>query len=224
MFSELEKTRTRDVDSAARARMVRASLGAVPGAVLGLIGGFRLMAYSESALAPLYPVIGLLIGTVFVFGFVMLISGAGGKVGSLLHNPSGRSTPHTAEYSQAQTLEVTGAYREAVDAYELLVIEHPYDSEPFIRLARLHRDRLDDLEGAVRWFRRALNETKMASGREILAIREIVEIYTHRMGEPAMAGPFLARLAEKYPDTPDGQWAERELQELIRLKSERLEE
>jgi len=204
--------------------MVRASLGAVPGAVLGLIGGFRLMAYSESALAPLYPVIGLLIGAVFVFGFVMLISGTGGKIGSLLHNPSGRTTPHTAEYSQAQSLVVRGMYAEAVDAYELLVSEHPKESEPYIQLARVHRDRLDDLEGAVRWFRRALNESEIASGQEILVGREISEIYMHRMGEPERAAPFLARIAEKYPDTPDGQWAERELQELIRMKSQRLEE
>jgi tetratricopeptide (TPR) repeat protein len=224
MFSELEKTRTRDVDLAARARMVRAFLGAVPGAVLGLIGGFRLMAYSESALAPLYPVIGLLIGALFVFGFVMLVSGAGGKVGSALYNPSGKTTPHKAEYSQAQSLVVRGMYTEAVDAYELLVSEHPKDSEPYIQLARLYRDRLDDMEGAVRWFRRALNESQIASGQEILVGREISEIYMHRMGQPERAAPFLARIAEKYPDTPDGQWAERELQELIRLKSDRLEE
>ncbi len=223
-FSELEKTRTRDVDSVARARRVRALLGAAPGAILGLIAGLRAMMLSDSSLAILYPFIGLLIGAAVVFFLVVLISEAGGKMGSTLHNPSGRTTPHRPEYSQAQALAVRGAYPEAVDAYELLVLEHPKDSEPYIQLARLHRDRLDDLERAVRWFRRALRDSEISSGQEILVLREIVEIYTHRLGEPARAGPYLARIAEKYPETPDGQWAERELDELIGLKAERPEE
>lgn len=223
-FSELEKTRARDVDSAARARMVRAGVGAAPGAGLGLIAGLRAMALSDSSLAILYPFIGLLVGAAVVFFVVVLISETGGKIGSTLHLPSGRTTPRKAEHSHAQSLAVRGAYSEAVDAYELLVVEHPKDSEPYIQLARLLRDHLDDLERAVRWFRRALRDSEVSSGKEILILREIVEIYTHRLGEPARAGPYLARIAEKYPDTPDGQWAERELQELIRLKSEWLEE
>ena len=66
----------------------------------------------------------------FVFGVVMVISGVGGQVGSLLHNPSGRSTPHAAEYSQAQSLEVRGMYPEAVAAYELLVIDDGIERAP----------------------------------------------------------------------------------------------
>ncbi len=216
-YSELERGRKRDVDSAARARMVRASVGAAPGALLGLIAGLRIMVYSESALAPLYPVIGILIGAAVVFVVVVLISEAGGKIGSRLHLPSGRTTPHKPEHSQAQSLAVRGDYAEAADAYELLTLENPRDPEPYIQLARLHRDRLDDLERAVRWFRRALRDAEISSGQEILVLREIVEIYTHRLGEPARAGPYLARIAEKYPETPDGQWAERELDELVGL-------
>ena len=218
-FSELEKARARDVDAAAQARRVRALLGSAPGALLGLIAGIRAMSLSDSPLAILFPVIGLLIGAAAIFFVVTLISETGGKVGSALHLPSGRTTPHKAEHSQAQSLAVRGAYSEAADAYELSILEHPKDSEPYIQLARLHRDHLDDMERAVRWFRKALRDADISSGKEIMISREIVEIYTHRLGEPAMAGPYLARIAEKYPKTPDGQWAERELDELVGLKS-----
>ena len=216
-FSELELGRKRDVDSAARVRMLRAGIGAAPGALLGLIAGIRAMVYSESALAPLYPFIGIAIGAAVIFGFAFLVSEGGGKIGSRLHLPSGRTTPHKAEYSQAQSLAVRGDYAEAADAYELSVLEHPEDPEPYIRLARLHRDRLDDRERAVRWFRKALRDSAISSGQEIMVLREIVEIYTHRLDEAARAGPYLARIAEKYPETPDGQWAERELDELVGL-------
>lgn len=216
-FSELDKTRARDVDQAARARMVKAGMGAAPGALFGMIAGLRAWSLSDSFLGPLYPIIGIIVGAAAAFFFVILISEAGGKIGSALHLPSGRTTPHKAEHSQAQSLAVRGAYSEAADAYELSILEHPKDPEPYIQLARLHRDRLDDMERAVRWFRKALRDSDLSSGKEILVLREIVDIYTHRLDEPARAGPYLAQIAEKYPETPDGQWAERELDELVGL-------
>ncbi len=197
--------------------MLEALIGSAPGALLGLIAGLRAMSLSDSSLAILYPLIGILVGAAVIFGFALLISETGGKVGSALHLPSGRTTPHKAEPSQAQSLAVRGAYSEAADAYELSILEHPKDPEPYIQLARLHRDRLDDMERAVRWFRKALRDSDLSSGKEILVLREIVDIYTHRLDEPARAGPYLAQIAEKYPETPDGQWAERELDELVGL-------
>ena len=130
MYSELDKARARDVDLAARARMVKAGMGAAPGALLGMIAGLRAMSLSESFLAPVYPFIGIIVGAAVVFFLVMLIAEGGGKIGSSLHLPSGRTTPHKAEHSQAQSLAVRGAYSEAVDAYEHLVLEHPKESAP----------------------------------------------------------------------------------------------
>jgi len=114
--NQLKKSRQRDTDLAARARNFRAMVGAVPGAILGFIGGFRAMIYSESALAPFYPFIGLVIGAIVVFTLVMIATGTGGRAAAVLYNPSGKTTPRKAEYSQAQSLEARGMYQQAVDA------------------------------------------------------------------------------------------------------------
>jgi hypothetical protein len=219
-FREPKKSGQKDVDSAQRARMLRAALGGLPGGFLGFLGGFWLFYHSAAELAWLYMVAGPVVGWTIVFGLSLTITEGGGRLAGTLYNPSGKSTPRKPEHSQAQSLVARGKYREAVDAYELLVIEHPTDTDPYIQLARIHRDHLDEMEGAVRWFRRALQESEPSYGQEILAFREIVELFSHRMGEPTKAGPYLAQLAEKYPDTPDGQWAERELWDLKRLIAE----
>ncbi len=46
--------------------------------------------------------------------------------------------------------------------------------------------------------------------------RELVELYRHRLGEPMRVAPELARLAEGFPDTPEGRSAREELAELKR--------
>jgi hypothetical protein len=99
----------------------------------------------------------------------------------------------------------------------LEVLEAPEEGEPYLRVARLYRDRLEDLEEALRWFKRAIEEATLSKGQEILTRKEIAELLIHRMGEPRRAAPELARLTETYPETPDGQWAR---EELARIKDE----
>jgi tetratricopeptide (TPR) repeat protein len=112
---------------------------------------------------------------------------------------------------------VRGEYEAAVRAYQTAILENPSDGEPYLRLARLYRDDLGDREEALRWFRRAIEEASLSRGRELLTRREMAELLMHRLGEPRRAAPELARLAEAFPDTPEGEWARKEL---ARIKKE----
>ena len=40
---------------------------------------------------------------------------------------------------------------------------------------------------------------------------ELIEVYTHRLKQPAAAVPLLARLASRHPQTPAADWVKREL-------------
>src|SRR5690606_2764929 len=86
---------------------------------------------------------------------------------------------------------------------------YPEDTIPVLRLARLLRDQCRRPEDAARWFREALKRSRDAN-EEIGVVRELIELYVHRLGEPRRALPELARLAEKRADTPAGAWAKRE--------------
>lgn len=195
----------RDRDATDRIIFFKAALAGIPGFVLGGALGVFLAAKGiapgwVSALCPF-------LGAGFVSGLVLLITYKAGDAASSIYAPSGNTTPHKKEYSQAESLVARGLYQEAVTAFELAVAENPTDPTPYLRVARTYRDNLSQFEDAARWFRRALRESAIPPGVALLARKELVELYTHRLRTPERALPELARMVEEMPDTPDGQWA-----------------
>jgi tetratricopeptide (TPR) repeat protein len=157
---------------------------------------------------------GVLLGPVIIFGVVTGIAKASGRGASILYMPTGATTPRRREYSRAKALEVRGEYEAAIRAYEVEVLDAPGVAEPYLRIARLCRDELGEMDSAINWFRRAQREAVLSPGEAIRTHRELAEIFLHILREPTRAAPELARLAEEYPHTPDGKWAARELSEI----------
>jgi hypothetical protein len=127
---------------------------------------------------------------------------------------TGSTTPHRPEYSAPRALAAQGRYREAAAAWELAAAESDGDPEPYLALARLHRDQLGDREAAAGWFRRARQDARLGPGQDLLVTQELIELYIHRLRQPRRAIPELARLRERYHDTPAGRAAEEELRRL----------
>jgi hypothetical protein len=198
----------RDVDAVGRAYRFK---------ILGwsLFGGLPMGAAAGYAAG--HMILGMLLAPLLIFTVAWIVAGAAGKGATLLHSPSGSSTPRKKEYSRAEALAVRGEFQAAIDAYELEVLEAPKEGEPYLRIARLYRDRVGDMGKALRWFKKATEEGRLSKGQEILTRREMAELLIHRMGEPQRAAPDLARLAEAFPNTPDGEWAR---EELARIKEE----
>ncbi len=208
-------SRLRDVDSAGQARKLQALgwalYGGVPlGGALGFLSGHIFL--------------GIILGPVLVYGFVMTVAHSAGKGASALYMPSGNSTPKKKEYSRAKALEIRGEYEEAIRAYELAILDAPDEGEPYLMIARLLRDEIKELDLAVHWFRRAQREAALSGGEAIRTHRELAEIFLHTRRDPRRAAPELARLAEAFPNTPDGQWAARELAEIKEEMAKELSE
>lgn len=153
------------------------------------------------------------------FGPLWILSIAG-RAGSAVYAPSGSTTPRKREYSLAESYAVRGDYEAAVAAFEQAIGEDPADGQPYLRIARLKRDKMNDAEGAAGWFKRALTEASLASGVHRLTLRELVELYEHRLGTPAKATPLLARMADAHAGSPDGEWAAEELARIKRHMAE----
>ena len=190
----------------------------LPGAVGGWLFGYAGMLYGlwGTAFVVAFTVAGLLL----TFLLPLVLAELGGRAANTLHNPSGAGTPRRREYSQAESLAARGLYDEAVAAFEVASAEDAADPTPTLRIARIHRDRLAKHEDAATWFRRAIERTEPGSGLALLLVKELVELYALKLAAPARAAPYLARLAEARPGTPEAEWAR---QELGRLK-ERLAE
>jgi len=157
------------------------------------------------------------------FGPLLILRGAG-RAGSVLYSPSGKSTPRKKEYSLAQSYVARGMYDEAIAAFETAITEDPKNSGPYLRIARLKRDSLNDPEGAALWFKRALSESDTSGGVTLLTRKELIEVYELRLNQPQRAAPLLARMAEEHAGTPDGIWASETLARIkARIATEREE-
>ena len=207
-----EPTGKGEVDLAARARMVKILAFSPVGALLGFIFGLR--AGYEGGAGILFLLVSVVVGWALAFFGPFLAMQVGGAVAGTVYNPSGSRVPPKREYSQAEAYVAQGRYQEAIDAFEIAVMEHPEEPEPYLRIARVYRDELDHLEDAARWFKRVRREAELPDGMKLLVIRELVELYVDKLGTPAKALPELARMAELQAGTAEGDWAAQELRRL----------
>jgi tetratricopeptide (TPR) repeat protein len=162
-------------------------------------------------------VIGLAFGGLtLTFLLPLAIAALSGGAARGLYNPSGAGTPRKAEYSHAESLAARGLYDEAVAAFEVAIAASPTDPNVYLRVARIHRDKSRRYEESAAWFKRALERTEPGSPVALLVTRELGELYRSKMTEQRKRiAPFMARLAEERPDTPEGRWA---AEELLRVK------
>ena len=205
----------RDLDAAQRALLIRAvAWGGIPGGVIGGFVGWFLTLDSR----PPIPILGIFLGAVLTGTlaslFPLLITGAAGRAALIALGSSGHAPGRKKEYSFAQSLAVRGLFDKAIEAYEEAIRADPGDPEPYLRVGWIYRDELDRPDDAARWFRRARREAGLTPGQDLFVSRELVELYRKRLGRPEKALPELARMAETWAGTPDGEWAARELREL----------
>lgn len=204
---QLSRNRLRDRDSAADVNRLRALVYACAGGFIGLAGG----AFKFGLLGGL---IGGVLGYAAVYFAVQGTSGGAARAMGAIYHPSGASTPYRRQYSEPQALALRGLFQEAIDCYQTYVAEFPDDPEPCIGIARIYRDHLKRYQDAVHWFRRARQAGGLTPGQEILVTREIIELHQGKLNQPRSAIPELARLAERFAGSREGDLARSELEKL----------
>ena len=199
------------MDVAARARAFSAAVwSGSAGFVMGFFVGVYLSVMQGWPFLLSTVGLGLLLAAALT-GATLLLSEGVGLVSRKAIEPSGRSTPYRQQFSRAQALDVRELFGDAVTAYREHIEERPTDPEPYVRIARICRDRLNEPQEAIRWFKDARAAGEVKPALDALITREIVDLYTVHLGEPARAAPELARMAERHAGTPDAEWAEDEL-------------
>ncbi|MEO5509915.1 MAG: tetratricopeptide repeat protein [Longimicrobiales bacterium] len=165
---------------------------------------------------PLMPSLlgGFALGWLIPFVTATIFTGAMGNAASTIYMPTGATTPGDRQYSLAQSYVVRGRFEQAAAEYALAAQQYPEDPEPCMRLARLYRDDLRRYDEAILWFKRASEVPGVPPATDMMAMREMIEVYTHKLQQPVAALPYLAKLAAKHPGTPTGSWAKRHLTEL----------
>lgn len=207
--------RLRDVDAAERAFRIRAL---VLGALFGMAGGLpvgALLAMKVGGNPILFMLSGFVLVLLVTLGISEIALRTGGRAAQMIYNP--RGTAVRREYSRAGALEAQGRYEDAAAAYEAACLEYPEDPEPYFRLARLLRDRLERHDEAARWFERCRAESRLEGLQGLVISQELIELYIHKLRTPRRAIPELTLLCERYPGTPAAEAAQRELAEMREL-------
>jgi len=198
-----------DVDQFERVTRLRVFLWSLVGAFLGFLLGVFMGVQGKAG--PFVVIGTTLIGWASSYFGPLLIAQWSAQAGGALYNPSGKSTPHKREYSLAESYVARGQYQAAIDAFEVAILEDPSDSMPYVRVARIQRDKMSDDAGAARWFKKALAESEINTGMRTLLRKELLELFEVGMKEPRKAAPMLARISEEEAGTADGDWATEEL-------------
>lgn len=211
---EKQKPVIKNTDLAHRAMMVQAGGWSLMGSLAGLVAGLAFGGIIAGLVAA--AVMWLL-----TFALAMSIAGGTGFFARTILIPSSGSTPRRKEYSFANSLIARGLYQEAVDAFEAEILKNGADPVPYVSIAHLLRDKLDDAPGALKWLSKGLFDSAANESMTLLMARELVELAEARLGQPAKAASAMARLAEQEPGTAAGNYA---AQELKRIKQRMAEE
>jgi len=151
----------------------------------------------------------LLAGIVAVVAFAIgrfLIKLLGERAGKLF-SPGDSQFRVVPEYSRAEARAKEGKYLEAVDEYRRVMVEHPDDIYPHLRIAELAVGHLNNVKLAERELGAALAK---ATGPDSIALaaNRLADLYQDTLHDPAGALKVVKQLRERIPDTKQAKLAE----------------
>ena len=122
------------------------------------------------------------------------------------------------EYSVAEARVKEGKYQEAIDEYRKVIVEHPDDVYPHLRIADLALTHLKDTKLAEL---ELLSAVAKAQGEDTTAIAagRLADFYQFTLQQPRRALEVMKQLREKIPGTKQAQRAEERIATLERLAS-----
>ena len=179
---------------------------------VGVVGGLMFL-FTSVLGAPAVPAVALAIGVGVLYSLSMeyLVFGSGADhMLNFLGLGRGWSGARGSDYSLAEALEKRGDLDGATEIYKEAIRIDRRHPTAYLRLARirtregLHKEAIDVL-------RTALGVARFSPQGEALAVREIHEISSQRLGNSARAAPDLVRYLEREPEGENGAWARREL-------------
>jgi hypothetical protein len=136
-----------------------------------------------------------------------LLESLGERAGNALFVPDDKHFRIMPEYSLAEARVSEGKYQEAVDEYRKVIIEHPDDIYPHLRIAELALKHLNDLKLAELELLSALGKTK-GQDSTALAAGRLADFYQLTLQDPARALEVMKQLREKIPGTKQAMLAE----------------
>ena len=191
--------------------------------LIAVVLGFFLFRYAASAISKgditsaffvgaLVAMYGIVLFLLFGFSFI-------GKVAERFGNfyePPDSNFRIMPEYSVAEARVNRGKYQEAIDEYRKVIVAHPDDVYPHLRIADLALKHLNDVKLAELELQSALGK---ATGEDTtaLAAGRLADLYQHTLHDVTRALDVMKQLRERIPNTKQAKLAEERIATLERL-------
>jgi tetratricopeptide (TPR) repeat protein len=191
--------------------------------LIAVVLGFFLFRYAASVIAKgdvasaffvgaLVVMYGIVLFLLFGFSFIETVAERFGN----FYVPTDSNFRIMPEYSVAEARVNQGQYQEAVDEYRKVIVAHPDDIYPHLRIADLALQHLNDVKLAELELQSALAK---ATGEDstALAAGRLADLYQHTLHDAARAFEVMKQLREKIPNTKQAKLAEERIAVLERL-------
>ncbi len=131
----------------------------------------------------------------FVLCGIPIISGVANRFAGLFW-PDDTELRIVPEYSIAEARVKEGKYEEAIEEYRTVILQHPADVYPHLRIAELALDHLHDAKLAELELQSAVN--KAAGGETaVLAAGRLADFYQQTQPDPKRALEVMKQLRKK---------------------------
>jgi 4a-hydroxytetrahydrobiopterin dehydratase len=210
----------KDVDLAARIRLLRATVYLVP---VGLFFSFICsLGFHMRGLSPLAALLaGFALGLgglIFSYACIRCVLDAG-PVGVInrLYGTCSTGTPHPVDSWRARALISRGDFATALDVLEREIAEDAGNPAPLLRAARLAWSELGDRDRAIDYYERAGSSERLGPETEQYVFVRLSELYLD-VGMEAAAADKLRALLRRYPGSRYAPAARGRLAELVRRR------
>jgi tetratricopeptide (TPR) repeat protein len=194
--------------------------------LIAVVVGFGMLAFVYSGapksggLSPSDKFVGLILA--IFYGFVLfylfgwpMIQHVGDRFGTL-YTGNDENFHISPEYSVAEARAQAGKYQEAIDEYHEVILKHPDDMYPHLRIADIALKHLQDANTAELDLMTALAKAKGADSSALAAGR-LADLYQQTLHDPSRALDVMKQLREKIPDTKQAKLAEERIGILERI-------
>jgi tetratricopeptide (TPR) repeat protein len=185
--------------------------------LIAVVVGFGLLTFIYSGapkgagLSPVDKFVGLMLA--IFYGFILfylfgwpMIQHVGDRFGTL-YTGNDENFQISPEYSVAEARVQAGKYQEAIDEYREVILKHPDDMYPHLRIADIALKHLQDANIAELDLMTALAKAKGADSSALAAGR-LADLYQLTLHDPHRALEVMKQLHEKIPGTKQAKLAE----------------
>ena len=124
-----------------------------------------------------------------------------------------------APIQYAQAAYARGEYIEAISLYRAIAVDEPDNRLPWVEIAKIQNDQLEDPEVAINTLKTALEDKEWPADDAAFFMGRIAEIYLEQLDDKETCSAILEQIIATFPDSKYSASAHHRLNELAKLEA-----